>query len=92
MEFKSPVRTCLFLPSQAEEAARFYVDLIADSAIDLIHRPDPDGPALVVEFTLGGGALHDVERQSRAGPELHDFDLRPHRRPGRDRPALERAY
>lgn len=54
MEFKSPVRTCLFLPSQAEEAARFYVDLIADSAVDLIHRPDPDGPALVVEFTLGG--------------------------------------
>jgi len=54
MNFTSRVRTCLFLPSQAEEAARFYVSLIADSAIDLIHRPDPDGPALVVEFTLGG--------------------------------------
>lgn len=48
------VRPCLFLADQAEAAATFYVSLLADSRIDAIYRPDPKGPALVVEFTLGG--------------------------------------
>lgn len=48
------VRTCLFLKDQAEEAARFYTSIVPDSTIDSLFRPDPDGPALVVEFTLAG--------------------------------------
>ncbi|MEQ8433177.1 MAG: VOC family protein [Oceanicaulis sp.] len=54
MEFKAKARTCLFLAHQAEEAASFYVGLLPGSEIDAVYRPQPDGPALVVEFTLGG--------------------------------------
>ena len=38
----------------AEEAARFYVSLLDDSHVENVVRPWPDGPALVVEFTLAG--------------------------------------
>jgi predicted 3-demethylubiquinone-9 3-methyltransferase (glyoxalase superfamily) len=48
------VSTCLWFDGQAEDAARFYVSLIPDSRIDTLLRPDPDGPALLVAFTLGG--------------------------------------
>jgi|GEM_PF-66080 len=52
--FAAKVRTCLFLKDAALEAAETYTALLADSAIDAVHRPDPDGPPLVVEFTLAG--------------------------------------
>ncbi|MGF1475723.1 MAG: VOC family protein [Geminicoccaceae bacterium] len=48
------VRTCLWYDGTAEEAARFYVSLIPDSSIESAFRPAPDGPALVVAFTLAG--------------------------------------
>ncbi len=54
MEFKHKVRTCLFLASEAEEAADFYVSLLPGSHIDNVVKPDPNGAALVVEFTVGG--------------------------------------
>ncbi len=54
MKFEAKVRTCLFFSDTAEEAARFYVSLLPDSHIQEIVRPDPSGPALVVEFTLAG--------------------------------------
>ena len=52
--FKAKARSCLFLETQAEEAANFYVSLLPDSRIDAVYRPDPDGPPLVVEFSLAG--------------------------------------
>ena len=54
MEFTSKVRTCLWFDGQGEEAARFYVSLLPDSRIENVVRPDPGGPALVVEFALAG--------------------------------------
>lgn len=48
------VKTCLWFDTQGEEAARFYVSLLPDSRIDSVFRPTPDGPPLVVEFTLAG--------------------------------------
>jgi predicted 3-demethylubiquinone-9 3-methyltransferase (glyoxalase superfamily) len=39
--------------NNAEEAARFYVSLFADSSIDRI-VPGPEGKVLLVEFTLAG--------------------------------------
>lgn len=48
------VRTCLFLADQAEAAARYYVSLLPDSQVERVFRTAPDGPALVVEFTLAG--------------------------------------
>jgi len=54
MKFNAKVRTCLWFDGQGEEAARFYVSLLPDSYLENIVRPDPAGPALVVEFTLGG--------------------------------------
>lgn len=55
-DFSAKTRPCFFLPEQAEEAARFYVSLLPDSRIDSIVRPDPNGPALVIEFSLAGTA------------------------------------
>lgn len=54
MQLEAKARTCLFLGREAEEAARFYVSLLPESAIENVVRPDPDGPALVVEFRLAG--------------------------------------
>ncbi len=48
------VRTCLWFDDQGEEAAEFYVSLLPGSFIETVSRPNPDGPALVVEFTLAG--------------------------------------
>jgi predicted 3-demethylubiquinone-9 3-methyltransferase (glyoxalase superfamily) len=51
------VRTCLWFDGAAEDAARFYVTLIPDSRIDATLRPDANGPALIIDFTLGGTAF-----------------------------------
>ncbi len=47
-------RTCLWFDSGGEAAAETYVALLPDSRIDTVFRTEPDGPALVVEFTLAG--------------------------------------
>jgi len=54
MTDKPKLRTCLWFNTEGEEAAKFYVSLLPDSRIESVVRPDPDGPALVVEFTLAG--------------------------------------
>lgn len=54
MNHKTKLRTCLWFDNQGEEAANFYVSLLPDSRIEKVYRPAPDGPALVVEFTLAG--------------------------------------
>lgn len=51
---KPKVRTCLAYKDQAEEAARFYVSLIPDSVFEGAFRREPNGPALLVSFTLAG--------------------------------------
>jgi predicted 3-demethylubiquinone-9 3-methyltransferase (glyoxalase superfamily) len=50
----SKVRTCLWFDTKGEDAAHFYVSLLPDSRIERTVRPDPNGPALVVEFMLAG--------------------------------------
>ena len=54
MKSNASVRTCLWFDGQGEEAARFYVSLLPGSAIEGVHRPGSDGPALIVEFSLAG--------------------------------------
>lgn len=54
MKFNSKVRTCLWFDGQGEDAASYYVSLLPDSEIETVYRPEPDAPALVVEFTLAG--------------------------------------
>ena len=48
------VAICLWFDGDAEAAAAFYTSLLPDSRITNVLRPAPDGPALLVEFTLGG--------------------------------------
>jgi predicted 3-demethylubiquinone-9 3-methyltransferase (glyoxalase superfamily) len=48
------VRTCLWFNGQGEEAARFYVSLLPGSEVETVSKPNPNGPALVVEFRLAG--------------------------------------
>lgn len=80
MHFDARVRTCLFLADQAEEAARFYVSVLSDSRvdsdsrIDSVSRPDPDGPALVVEFTLAGAPFMTLNGNPEMAPS-HAFSI-----------------
>lgn len=46
--------TCLWFDGTGLEAAEFYTTLLPDSHVDAVHRPGPDGPPILVEFTLGG--------------------------------------
>ncbi len=48
------VAICLWFDSEAEAAAHLYTSLIPNSEITHIMRPHPDGPAVMVTFTLGG--------------------------------------
>ncbi|THD62329.1 MAG: VOC family protein [Bradyrhizobium sp.] len=56
----SKISPCLWFNGEAEEAAKFYVSLLADSRIDKVQKNPVDGPAgkagtvLVVQFTLAG--------------------------------------
>ncbi|MDN3719585.1 VOC family protein [Roseibium salinum] len=55
MDFSAKARTCLFFSrKKGEEAAEFYVSLLPDSEIETVYRPDPNGPVLIVEFTICG--------------------------------------
>ena len=58
MELKSKLRTCLWFETGGLTAARYYVSLIPDSAIDTVlpHGRPEDDP-MVVEFTLAGAPL-----------------------------------
>ena len=66
MNAENKVRTCLWFESGGEEAARFYVTLLADSRIESSYRPDPNGPPLVLDFTLGGAPYQILN----GGPEF----------------------
>mgnify|MGYP003673434539 FL=1 len=55
----SKIAPCLWFNGEGEEAARFYVSLFQDSAIDVVipcgdDMPFPAGSALMVEFRLAG--------------------------------------
>ena len=56
----SAVRTCLWFGTDAEEAVRFYVSIVPESAIEHIQRAPaawPGGEAgdvIVIDFRLGG--------------------------------------
>lgn len=53
--YRTPrISTCLWYDGVAEEAATLYTSLVENSAITRVMRPDPNGPALLVEFTLAG--------------------------------------
>jgi predicted 3-demethylubiquinone-9 3-methyltransferase (glyoxalase superfamily) len=67
----SKIAPCLWFANEAEEAANFYVSLLPDSRIDVVHRnvlETPSGPVgsvLFIEFTLAGQrfqALNGGER------------------------------
>jgi predicted 3-demethylubiquinone-9 3-methyltransferase (glyoxalase superfamily) len=56
----SKVSPCLWFDGEAEEAAKFYVSLLPNSAIETVQNNTIDGPSgkagsvLVVEFSLAG--------------------------------------
>ncbi|MDT7605541.1 MAG: hypothetical protein QOG96_44 [Pseudonocardiales bacterium] len=55
----SPITTCLWFDSQAEEAANYYLGIFKDSTLGSIVRyteagPGPAGSVLTVEFELNG--------------------------------------
>lgn len=68
MSAAAKVATCLWYDGRAEEAAALYVSLLPDSEIKDVMRPDPEGPALIVLFTLAG-----VPYQALNGGPLYAF-------------------
>ncbi len=48
------VRTCLWFESDGEAAANAYIALIPNSKIENVVRVEPDGDAVVVDFSLAG--------------------------------------
>lgn len=67
----SKISPCLWFNGDAEEAARFYTSLFADSAIGSISRygegmPFPAGTVLLVEFTLFGQSFQALN----GGPQF----------------------
>ena len=63
----SKVATCLWFDGQAEEAAKFYTSLIPGSEITGVVRGGPDGPAVLVSFTLAGARFQGLN----GGPQFH---------------------
>ena len=86
---------CVWYDKDAEAAARFYAATFPDSVVGAVIRSPSDNPSakegnvLVVEFTVAG-IPRRAERRSRdqaqRGLLVPDRD----RRPGGDRPLLER--
>jgi predicted 3-demethylubiquinone-9 3-methyltransferase (glyoxalase superfamily) len=66
------ITPCLWFDGKAEEAARFYTSLFADSRIDHVQRSPsdtpsgPEGTVLTVEFTLAGKSYIGLN----GGPEF----------------------
>jgi predicted 3-demethylubiquinone-9 3-methyltransferase (glyoxalase superfamily) len=60
MTNRQKISPCLWFDGRAEEAARFYTSILADSRIDHVERSTVDWPGgrigdvLLVEFTLAG--------------------------------------
>lgn len=48
------VAPCLWFGGNAEEAVAFYVTLLPGSQVTNVFRAGPGGPAILVEFVLGG--------------------------------------
>ena len=88
MNFTAKVRTCPGSMDRAMEAVEFYVSLLPESAIEAVYRPDPDAPALVVEFTLAGAPYMALN----GGPQVHAHPRGVHLRAdggsGRNRPVV----
>lgn len=48
------VRTSLWFEMGGEEAAKFYTNLLPNSQIERVYRPNPEHEALFIDFTLKG--------------------------------------
>ncbi len=65
------VRTCLWFERDGEQAARRYVELLAESRIEHVQRSPgawpggKAGDAIVVDFTLGGQAFQALNGGTR---------------------------
>lgn len=57
MTERSKVRTCLWFEKGGLEAAKFYVSLLPDSAIEGVHAHGREDDPMVVEFTLAGAPM-----------------------------------
>jgi predicted 3-demethylubiquinone-9 3-methyltransferase (glyoxalase superfamily) len=60
------VRTCLWFNGGGLDAAQHYVSLLPDSRIESTFAPAPDGPPLVIDFTLAGAPYQILD----AGPQF----------------------
>ncbi len=57
MTYRSKVRTCLWFERGGLTAAKFYVSLLPNSAIDAVYEHGNPADPMVVEFTLHGAPM-----------------------------------
>lgn len=55
---KPGITPFLWLDSDVEEAAKFYLSIFADARVESVHRPAPDKPAQSATVWLCGQRLH----------------------------------
>ena len=68
MNTRNKVRTCLWFERDGEAAARCYVSLLPDSAIESAFHPEPGQPPLVVNFTLAGAPFQILNGGPNVSP------------------------
>lgn len=71
MPRSTPLVPCLWIDTEAEQAAQFYVDLIPDSRITDVARmpqggPLPAGTAMLVSFELAGARYRALNGAAQA--------------------------
>ena len=87
---------CLWYNNDAEEAANFYAQTFPDSQVLEVNRAPSDYPSgkegdvIVVWFTVMGHYVHGTERWPHVQAQRSLLVPGVHRRPGGDRPILER--
>lgn len=64
------IATCLWFGGNAEEAAAFYVSLLPGSRVTNVFRAGPGGPAILVEFVLGGTPFQALNGAPQSPPQF----------------------
>ena len=68
------LKPCLWFPTEAEEAATFYVSLFPNSKIGNVMRGAPNAPPIAVDFVIDGTSFLALNgRQSRGFTDAHSF-------------------
>ncbi len=82
------VSTCLWFDGDGEKAAELYTSLIPNSEIGKVLRTEPEGPAFLIEFTVGGAPFQALN----GGPQYQHTEAASISVPTADQPETDRLW